>query len=239
MPLKHFPENVLAIPLHHVAMARDHGGKVPLINALDAVADTGAVLGGEIPVEALHPRRVASRALGALEQLVGKAAGFLAVGHFAVLLQGGQVEHEIGLDEHLVGLVVEDNLLVGVAVDVLVVKVGVELVADLDAALVGLGEDDGEGVVADLGVLVLLGALLDETVGADDLGAGVLLGPFRDEDVVLEIKGDDVGHLAAQLGHLGFGLFCEGDGREDGEVARGKFDWGESWLAKNVKRTGM
>lgn len=224
MPLKHLPECLLGVPLDDLAMAGDQRGKVPLVNHPDAVIQTVAVLGNKIPVEALHPRRVAGGALRTLEQLVGKTTWSVAPGRPAVLLNGRQVEHEIGLDENLVRPVVEDEFLVGVAVDVLVVKVCVELVADPDAALAVPFEDDGELVIVDFRIVQLLGALLEKALGRDEFRAGILLGPFRDEDVVLQVKGNDVGYAAAQFGDLGFRLVREGDGREDGEVARSEFD---------------
>jgi hypothetical protein len=107
-----------------------------------------------------------------------------------------------------------------VAIDVLVVKVGIKLWADANVALALLAEDDGELLATNLGVLDrLFGAFLGETLGANDFGIGILLGPFSDEDVVLKIKGDNVSQVAAEFGDLGLGLFCEGDRREDGESA--------------------
>lgn len=110
------------------------------------------------------------------------------------------------------------------AIGILVVEVRVKLFADFDIALVVLLEDNGKGVLVDLGILALLGALLGETLGADDLGVGVFLGPFGDEDVVLEIEGDDVAYVAAEFGDFGFGFIGQSDGGEDGESAGCEFD---------------
>lgn len=113
-------------------------------------------------------------------------------------------------------------------VDVLVGKVGVELGVDRRGQLVGLGrEDDGEGLAADLGVAPGrgLGALLGQALGPDELGLGVQLRPLAEEDVVLNVGRDNVLDGAAQLGELGLDVVGEGDGREDGQGARGEFDW--------------
>jgi len=68
-------------------------------------------------------------------------------------------------------------------------------------------------------------ALLGQALGADQLGVGVGGSPFREEDVVLDVGGYEVAHVAAEGGHLGLGGFCEGDGGEDGERSRGEADW--------------
>ncbi|CCF31722.1 hypothetical protein CH063_16078, partial [Colletotrichum higginsianum] len=126
------------------------------------------------------------------------------------------------------GLVEEDDLLVGVGVDVLVLKVGVELGGDGGGALVGAALEGEEELVGrvDLGVARLLGALLGQAVRADEAGGGeggLVLG---EEDVVLDVRGDDVGEVAALLGDLGADGVGEGDGGEDGEGARGQADEG-------------
>ena len=83
-------------------------------------------------------------------------------------------------------------------VDVLVLKVGVELGRD-GQRLVGLlldVEDDGELLLADA-LVGRLGALLGQALGADDAGLRELLLPLRDENVVLNVKGDNVLEIAA------------------------------------------
>ena len=230
MPLKRLVKDLLRIPLQHISMTRDEGVKVPAVDELDAVVEAGAVLGDHIPVEALHPLVLA--AVGVVQALkrppreVGRGA--LGLGHAAVLLPGGQVEHQVRLDEGAVRPVEEDELAVAVPIDILVVEVGVKVLPDANIALAGLGEDDGKLFIADLGVValgVLLGALLGETLWADELGRGEGLGPLADEDVVLNVKGDDVGHVAAHLVNLGPCIICEGYRGEDGEVAGAELDY--------------
>lgn len=219
VPLEYLPKDILPISLEDISMAGNQCCEIPLINNLEAVAHAVAVL-GEMPVEPLGPGGLSAGILHALEEFVQKPAGPLRLGHLAVLLGSRQIEHQIRLDQDLVGPVVEDEFLVGVAIDVLVVEVSVELFADSNVTLSLLCEDNGKLVVVDFRVLGLLCALLGKTLWADDLGFGPLLGPFRDEDVVFKVKRDDVRDVAAQLCGLGLGLFCEGDGREDGEIAR-------------------
>lgn len=112
------------------------------------------------------------------------------------------------------------------AIDVLVVEIGVKLLADFDVALAVLFENNGKVVVVDFRILELLGALLGKTLGADNFSIGPLLGPFGDEDVVLKVESDNVAYVAAELVDFGPGFFCEGDGREDGEVAGCELDYG-------------
>ena len=82
------------------------------------------------------------------------------------------------------------------SVDILVLKVRVKLRTDGGLLLSSGLEDDGEGFLANPGVVGDLGALLWETFGADDLGPRESLGPVGNEDVVLDVGGDDVGYLA-------------------------------------------
>lgn len=238
VPLKHLAERLLGLVLHDIAVARDHGDEIPLVDTVHALVEALAVL-DEVPVCALQPASVARDVLGPREDLVeDAAAGPLRLGHPAVLLRGGQVEEQVGLDEHAVGLVEEDDFQVGVGVDVLVLKVGVEVVADARLALVGLCEDDGEGLVADLGV-VLLGSLLRQALGPDELGLGVLLCPLGDEDVVLEVQGDNVAHVAAQLGHLCLDGVCERDGRKDSQSTGREFHYCVTLADNSMHNAGI
>lgn len=212
VPLKCTVEGCLAVALEDISVTGNQRGKVPLLDNAQALVEAMAILGQRIPVEPLVPVVIPARGDQALEGPGGNASRLLlCVGHAAVLLDGGEVEHEISLNENLLGLEEEDELLVGVAVDVLVVKVSIELVANLGGTLVGLGEDDVELLVTDLGV-VLLGSLLGETLHADDLGRWECLGPFRDEDVVLVVEGGDVRDVATELCDLGLDIVREGDG---------------------------
>lgn len=219
VPLEYFPENVLSISFEDISMARNQRREIPLINNLEAIAHAVAVL-REMPVDSLGPGSVAAGMLHTLEQLIQKTTGPLRLRHLTVLLGSRQIEHQIRLDQNLIWPVVEDYFLVGVAIDVLIVEIGVKLLADSDVALSLLCEDNGKFVIVDFWVFELLCALLGETFWANNFGFGPLLGPFRDEDVVLKVKSDDVGYVASQLCDLGLGFLGEGNRREDGEIAR-------------------
>lgn len=239
MPLKHILKDLLAITLHDISMARDHGDKVPLSDALHALVEAVLVLGCDVPVETPQPLDVTTRVLHTGKDLAdGTVLGNLGFGNLAVLLGGWQVEEQVGLDDDTLGLVQEDDLKVGVAVDVLVVKVGVELGIDANLALVILLEDDSEFLVADLGVVLLLGALLRETLGTDELCRGVRLCPLRDKDVVLVVKGDDVTDVAAHLCDLGLSSLSEGHGGEDSEATRGELHHGAPAANLNLAVAG-
>ncbi|CRK21435.1 hypothetical protein BN1708_017873, partial [Verticillium longisporum] len=131
--------------------------------------------------------------------------------------------HEIGLDEDTIGAEVEDEFLVGVSVYKLVIKVGIEGRVDAEVALGGASlEDDGKGVVPDLVVAgSLLGAFLGKALRADKLGIGEGRLPFGEEDVVLNVRGDNVGDSRAEGGDLGADVVGQGDGGEDGEGTSG------------------
>lgn len=71
------------------------------------------------------------------------------------MFRGRKIEHQIRFDQRFGRFVVEDKLLVDVSVDVLVVKLGVEIGVDGER-LLGL-EDVAEGNIFVLLLLALLG----------------------------------------------------------------------------------
>lgn len=162
VPVEDFEECRLGIALDCLTMTGNHSCEIPSLDDIDAVAETGSVLGPKIPVEPLDPLCITLRVVEAIEYLVGDSTGFLllALWNLAILFDGRQVEHEICLDKDLFWLVVEDNLLVGMAVDVFVVKVGVELITDFDAVLGILLENNGKFLLANPLVVLFLTLLL-------------------------------------------------------------------------------
>lgn len=82
------------------------------------------------------------------------------------------------------------------AINILVIKVGVKLGINLELLLVALCKDYRELVVVDLGVVELLRTLLGEALDANDFGSRVLFGPLGDEDVVLIVESSDIGDVA-------------------------------------------
>jgi hypothetical protein len=224
MPREDLLENGLPIPYNRLPMARHDILRAPGIDALHALPEALAVTAREhIPQHALLPLRVAPRVLDAGEQ-PRRPARPGALARLAVLLGRGQVEQQVGLDQRLGRLVEEHQLLVRVGVDELVLEVGVELLADADGLLAGLGEDGGEGQDGDrLVASTSLGALLSKPLGADEVCFGEGRGPAGEEDVVLEVGGGDVGDGPAELGERALDGGGEGDGGEDGEGAGGEF----------------
>ncbi len=112
---------------------------------------------------------------------------------------------------------------------ILHLKIGIKVRADGQAPAVLLGDDDREGFLPDLGVVLRLLALLGEALGPDELRVREGGRPFGQEDVVLDVGRDEVADVAAEGGDLGLCGFGEGYGGEDGEGTRGEADWG--WLA--------
>lgn len=228
VPVEDLGEDLLAVALDGVAVAGDEGGEIPTVDALGALVEAGAVLvavADGVPEEALVALGGAGGAVERVEDLLEQAAALLlGLGHLGVLLRGRKVEHEVGLDQDLLGLVEQDDLLVRVGVDHLDLEVGGELVADGGRVRVGLVVQEVEVLLADHRVVHLLPAL-GQALGADQLGRRVLGLPLRDEDVVLEIAGDDVADSAAELGDLGLDLVGEGDGGEDGESTGRELDY--------------
>lgn len=100
----------------------------------------------------------------------------------------------------------EDEFLVDVGVDVLDLELGVkgwvdgELGTGGEGVLVALGEDlvkveEGDGFVGG----VLRGAFLGEAFGGEDARVGEGRGPGREVDVVLDVRGDEVGYWEGEL----------------------------------------
>lgn len=227
MPVEDLAKGLLAGALDGVAVAGDQGDEVPAVDALDALVEAGAVLAAAadgVPQQALVALGGADGGVERVEDLLEQAAALLLrLGHLGVLLRRRQVEHKVGLDEHLVRLVEERDLLVRVRVHQLHLEVGRELVADGRRVRVGGVVEEVELLLADQRVRHRLPPL-GETLGADELGGRVFGLPGGQEDVVLEIAGDEVADVAAQLGDLGLHLVGQGDGGEDGEGTGGKLD---------------
>ena len=228
MPVEDLAKGLLAGTLNDVAVARDQRDKVPAVDALDALVEAGAVLvavADAVPYQALVALGGAGRRVEAVEDLLEQAADvLLRLGHLGVLLRGGQVEHEVGLDQHLVGLVEEHELLVLVRLDELNLEVGGELVADGVRVRVRLVVEEVKLLLADHGVVGDGLAPLGKTLGTDQLGGGVLGLPLCEEDVVLEVTGDEVADVAAELSDLGLHLVGQSDRGEDGESTRSQLD---------------
>ena len=108
-------------------------------------------------------------------------------------------------------------------VEVLVVELRVELLADPHVALVARCEDMREFETRGSWIRF---ALFRETFGSDDLSRRVLLRPGGQEDVVFEVGRDEVFDLTAHGGDFLLDGRGEGDGGEDGEGAGAKFDHG-------------
>lgn len=203
-------------------MTSDDPVEIPGLDDLGAVREAGAVLAsGGVPQEAALPDHVAAGVHDGAEQLGEDAGGGVEAGA-GILLGGGQVEEDVGLDQGLGRLVQEDELLVLVAVDELVVELVVELRADAHLALVLRAEHVRE--LDALGRRVAL-ALLWQAFHANHLGLRVLLGPRADEDVVLDVGRNDVLHGAHAL-DLGLDVGRQGDGAEDGQRAGAQLDDG-------------
>ena len=217
MPCKNLPKDAFAARVDHVTVTRDDAVKVPLVDAPDAVVEAGTILGAEqVPDEAALPPSLAGGAHGSGKEARGQAGGGGDAGA-RVLLGGGHVEEQVGLDEGAVGAVEEDELAVGVAVDVLVVEVAVKVVADAQVALGRAREDGREGH----GLVLLLPRrpLLREPLGPDQLRLRIRLVPRSQEDVMLHVRRRDVPNVVPQRLERRSYLGRQRHGREDGEGA--------------------
>ena len=106
----------------------------------------------------------------------------------------------------------EHQLLIRVCVHIFHLKFTIELFADLDGGFCGFGEDGREGEYGDGLVFGVQGcALLGEPFGRDEVRVGEGGRPGGEEDVVLEVRGGDVGDFAAEGGECALDGGCEGD----------------------------
>lgn len=225
MPLHHLLVDALTLNLNDISVARNHALEIPLGHPGCALIERLAVRStSSVPKEALLPCRLALCVLQGCEE-VGEEAlvGWdSALGH---LLGGRQVEDQIGFNHSLGGLVIEDDLVVGVCRDVLHVEFAVELLRDAQLWVVGLAEESPRSL-GDLEVSLLV-SVGWEGLGGDDAGVGEGLVPGLKEDVVFLVEGSDVLDLAvAHAGDFGFDVVGQSDGREDGEVAGLELDDG-------------
>jgi len=136
-----------------------------------------------------------------------------------VLLCGWQVEQQICLNQGLGGLVVEDELLVGVCVNILGIELAVKGFVNVPAGVV-LGAEQ----VCPGQWLFLTLALLLQHVWADEFGVWEGLVPVVHEDVVFGIVGGNVLY-GTHLGDLTADIVGESDRGEDGYAAVLQADW--------------
>lgn len=223
-PAHHLLKDLSSVIHHDISVARHDILDPPGINPLDALRKRLAITGA-VPEQSFLPDSIASGMHDPTEDLGQNARGWRHVGA-RVLLCGWQIEQQIGFDQRRGGLVEEDQLAVGVRLDVLVGEVGVEGLVDLHVQLVLLGEDCVKGHIGD-GIVTVgcLGALLGEAFRTNDLGLRESVGPAAEEDVVLDIGRNEVGDGCSWGERLEFGSNGRGecDGGEDGEGVVGEF----------------
>jgi len=227
MPLEDLPEDPLPPTLNHVPVTRYDAIEIELLNLPDTLVERRPIpRARHIPIKPLLPDRASLRTHQTHKQPRQQARGRGLAGA-RILLVRGQVEEQIGFDEGAVGPVVEDELLVGVAVHVLVVEVGVEVGVDVEAVFV-LGREDV--VEAGAGRFFALRAFLAQAFGPEELGGGEGRRPLGDEDVVFGVRRDEVFDRAAEGGERFVHFGREGYGGEDGEGAGAEADWMVEWL---------
>lgn len=128
MPLHDLLKDALTTALDHITMAGDKAVKVPLGNPLTAVIEPLPVCGRDgVPNETSLPCRFAVGVINLAHKLGQDATRGTDIG-LGELFISRQVEQEVALDHSLGGLMVEDELLVGVGGNVFVVELLVELV---------------------------------------------------------------------------------------------------------------
>lgn len=180
MPAHDLSEYIFTTRFDHVAMAWYDPVEVPLINLGHTLSKARPVAAaGGVPHKAplRQPRSACAIDVG---KDLGQYARFGWLAGLAELLSRRQIEDEVGLDERLVLLEVEDKLLVRMRVDELVIEFGVKLLV-YSLRWLGCGEDDTEGHI--LGAL--LRPLFRKTLGAQDLRVGVCVVPLSQKDVML------------------------------------------------------
>jgi hypothetical protein len=213
VPSEHFSENVLAVLLNHITVTRDNTLKVPFVNSSHALVKGRPIRRTEcIPDESLLPDSRTSRIVDLAHQLCENTSGRVNIST-RVLLRSRQIEQQICLDQSLGGLVVEDQLLVGVCMDILGVELLVKGLINVPASVV-LGTEQmcpGQWLFLTL-------ALLLQCVRADEFGVWEGFVPVVHEDVVLGVVGGNVLY-SAHLVDAAADFVGESDRGEDGYAA--------------------
>lgn len=177
-------------------MTRDQTIKVPLVDAPHGLAERAAVgARGHMPDEPFLPRHGRPGRQQRYHDL-GQDARVVALRSPGVLLPGGQVKQQVRLDEGARGPVQDDELVPGVAVDVLDVEFQVEFFRDLLLLAPVLPREDVREL--DAPQLRVGLALLPQPVRREDLGVWEGFLPLRDEEVVLQVRSGDVLELSAE-----------------------------------------
>lgn len=130
-PRHHVLKHPLGPRLDNISMARNQPIKVPPIDTLHRLGKRGAVLSREnIPRESSLPRRRTINRQQRKHQLCPEAERVTTLGP-GVLLVGGQVEEQIGLNDRAGRAMQEHQLARSMSINVLGVKLGIEFLGYL------------------------------------------------------------------------------------------------------------
>jgi len=155
-------------------MTRNDIIDLPAGDPLHALAIALAIrLAEHIPMHPLLPDRRATDVLQGSEELRQYARSGIDA-RLGILFRGGEIEEQIGLDEGLVGLVIEDQFLVRVGVDEFDLEIVIEFLGDFLGGFGGGREDRAEGDVGYQWVgSDCCGSLFCEPLGPDYVCIGV------------------------------------------------------------------
>ena len=191
MPLHDLVENSLAATLDNITMARHNAIELPPANPGDLTVESRLVLSDSVPDQPPLARRLALGVVQPVEDAAENARLGIDAG-LAELLGRGQVEKQVALDQRAGLAVVEDDFLVGVAVDVREIEIRVKVRVDTQfPGFALLRREEFPVALRDLEVALLL-AVGRQGFGRDDFGVGEGLVPLLEEDVVLLVQGYEV-----------------------------------------------
>jgi hypothetical protein len=210
VPSKDLSEDVLAILLNDLAVARNNALKVPFVNSSHALVESRSIRCTErIPDESLLPDSRASCSVDLAHQLCEDTSGRVNIST-RVLLHSRQVEQQISLNQSLGGLVVEHQLLVGVCVDIFSIELLVKRLINIPTGVV-MGTEQ----MCPRQWFFLTLALLLQCVWANEFGVWEGFVPVVHEDVVLGVVGGNVFH-GTHLVDTAADFVGESYGGEDG-----------------------
>lgn len=187
VPLKDLSEDALALLLDHITVAGNDALKVPLVNSSHALVECRSVGRTQsVPDKSLLPDSRASRGVDLAHQLGENTSRGTGIST-RVLLCSRQIEQQVGLNQCLGRLVVEDQLLVCMCVYVFGIELAVEGLVDVPAGVVLWAEQMCPGQW-----LFLTLALGFQLIRTNEFGVWEGLVPVVHEDVVFGIVGCDV-----------------------------------------------
>lgn len=195
MPREQFLKDRFSVVLNHIPMTRNNPIKIPRIDSPCTLVETLPIRPtSDIPQKPPLPRRRPNSVLESREESRQKSIRRFLICP-TILLVRRQVEHHIGLDKRLIGLVTEDKLFIRMTAHILIIELLIELGIHFQGILILHCPD-----VRELGARgFMIGfTFLGEAFHTEDFCRGKGARPFSKEDVMFEVQGGKIGDVVTE-----------------------------------------